>query len=264
MAKIKRNPAARELAKIIMSQYDPQSSKDLDEALKEVFGTAFEEMLQAEMDEHLGYSNNSKEPKETENRRNGYGKKTLKTTHGEVPVQVPRDRDGSFKPEILPKRQRDVSGIEDKVISMYARGMSQRDISKTVEEIYGFSISHEMVSKITDRILPDVQEWKNRPLKSCYAFLFVDCLYVSLRNEGEAMKLQSTSSLAMTSKAERRPLAYGSVPRKARTSGCRFLMKSRRAASKMSFLSVWTAYPGWNREPKRFFPKSWCSTASCT
>lgn len=183
MAKIKRNPAARELAKLIMSQYDPQSSKDLDEALKEVFGTAFEEMLQAEMDEHLGYSNNSKEPKETENRRNGYGKKTLKTTHGEVPVQVPRDRDGSFKPEILPKRQRDVSGIEDKVISMYARGMSQRDISKTIEEIYGFSISHEMVSKITDRILPDVQEWKNRPLKSCYAFLFVDCLYVPLRDE---------------------------------------------------------------------------------
>lgn len=183
MPKIKRNPAAREIAHLILSQYDPQSSKDLDEALKDILGTAFEEMLQGEMDAHLGYPNNSKEPKDTENRRNGYGKKYVKTTRGEVQIQVPRDRDGSFEPEVLQKRQRDVSGIEDKVLAMYARGMSQRDISKTIEEIYGFSMSHEMISKITDRILPETQEWMNRPLSPCYAFLFVDCLYVPLRDE---------------------------------------------------------------------------------
>src|SRR5690625_4665300 len=89
------------------------------------------------------------------NRRNGYGKKTLQTSAGEVEIATPRDRDGSFEPQLINKRQKDVSAIEDKVISMYARGMSQRDISATVEEIYGFSVSHDMISDITDTVIPE-------------------------------------------------------------------------------------------------------------
>lgn len=125
-------------------------------------------------------------PKQPKNRRNGSNPKTLKTTMGEAPIKAPRDRDGSFDPLIIPKRTRDVSAIEGKVLSMYARGMSQRDISSTIEDIYGFKVSAEMISDITDVILPEVEQWRDRPLKKCYAFLFVDCMYVSLRTDYEA------------------------------------------------------------------------------
>ncbi|WP_270373528.1 IS256 family transposase [Longicatena caecimuris] len=186
MARIKRDPKTVALAQEIAKQFDPQSAEDADEALKELFGPIFESLLQGEMSHHLGYENNNKEYKQTQNRRNGYAQKTVHTTKGDITIDIPRDRDGSFEPQLISKRQRDVSGIEDKVLAMYARGMSQRDISKTIEDIYGFSISHEMVSDITDAILPELEEWRNRPLKKCYAFLFVDCMYVTLRSGYEA------------------------------------------------------------------------------
>ena len=158
----------------------------MQDALKDVFGPLFEKMLQGELNNHLGYDVHSKEPKEHDNRRNGYGNKTLKTSFGEVAIDVPRDREASFEPELIPKRKRDVSDIEGKVLSMYARGMSQRDIAATVEDIYGFDISHEMISDITDAVLPELEEWQARPLAKCYAFLFVDCMYVTLRENYEA------------------------------------------------------------------------------
>ena len=185
MARIKRDPKKVALAQAILDAYQPQSVEDMQDALKDVFGPMFEAMLKGEMDNHLGYNSNDKSPKENDNRRNGYGKKTLKTTQGEIEIEVPRDRDGSFEPTVVPKRQKDVSAIESKVLAMYARGMSQRDISKTIEDIYGFSVSHEMISDITDAILDELTEWRNRPLKKCYAFTFVDCMYVTLRNDYE-------------------------------------------------------------------------------
>lgn len=186
MAKIKRNPAAVKIAEAILNEYNPESVGDMQDALKDIFGPLFESMLKGELNSHLGYSNNSKDPKETNNRRNGYTPKTVKTTMGEVEINSPRDRDGSFEPAIIPKRTKDVSGIESKVLAMYARGMSQRDISSTIEDIYGFKISAETVSEITDEILPQVEEWRSRPLKKCYAFLFVDCMYVTVRSNYES------------------------------------------------------------------------------
>lgn len=186
MAKIKRNPAAEKIAQAIIEEYDVGSVEDMQAALKEIFGPMFEAMLKGELNNHLGYASNSKEPKETTNRRNGSTPKTLKTTMGEIPIKAPRDREGTFEPQIIPKRTRDVSAIEKKVLAMYARGMAQRDISATIEDIYGFSISAEMISDITDAIMPEVEQWRTRPLKKCYAFLFVDCMYVSVRSEYEA------------------------------------------------------------------------------
>ena len=186
MARKKRNPDAEKLAESILNDYQPESVDDMQDALKEVFGPLFEKMLQGELNNHLGYDAHSKEPKEHDNRRNGYGNKTLKTSFGEVAIDVPRDREASFEPELIPKRKRDVSDIEGKVLSMYARGMSQRDIAATVEDIYGFDISHEMISDITDAVLPELEEWQARPLAKCYAFLFVDCMYVTLRENYEA------------------------------------------------------------------------------
>ena len=168
------------IAKAIIEQYKPTSVQEMQDALKDIFGPMFEAMLKGELDNHLGYESNDHGYKEDDNRRNGYAKKTLKSAMGDVEIKTPRDRDGSFDPKIIPKRTRDVSGIEDKVLAMYARGMSQRDISETIEDIYGFEISHEMISAITDRVIETAHEWQNRPLKKFYSFLFVDCLYVNM------------------------------------------------------------------------------------
>lgn len=186
MARKKRSPNAEKLAESILNAYQPESVDDMQDALKDVFGPLFEKMLQGELNNHLGYDAHSKETKKHDNRRNGYGNKTLKTSFGEVEIDVPRDREASFEPELIPKRKRDVSDIEGKVLSMYARGMSQRDIAATVEDIYGFDISHEMISDITDAVLPELEDWQARPLAKCYAFLFVDCMYVTLRENYEA------------------------------------------------------------------------------
>ena len=186
MAKIKRDPRTEELAKMIIDQYRPESLSDMNDALKDIFGPLLETMLKGEMDDHLGYKSNDKGQKLKDNRRNGYGKKTLKTTNGDPTISVPRDRDATFEPQLIRKRETDISDIESKVIAMYAKGMSQRDISKMIEDIYGFEVSHDMISSITDRILPEVEAWRHRPLKKCYAFIFVDCMYVSIRDDDGA------------------------------------------------------------------------------
>lgn len=183
MPKIKRNPAAEKVADLIIENYKPQSGQDVQEALKEIFGPIFEKMLNAEMDAHLGYDKNAQHAKDTENRRNGYGSKTIQGSFGETEIRTPRDRDGSFEPTVVPKRQKDVSDIEGKVLAMYARGMSQRDISSTIEDIYGFRLSQDKISTITDIILNDVKAWINRPLKPLYAFVFVDCIYCRIKND---------------------------------------------------------------------------------
>ncbi len=179
----RRSPQSLAIAQAILEQYQPKTAEDVQEALKDAFGPLFEAMLQGEMNAHLGYESNNHDYKETDNRRNGYIDKRVKTTYGEVPIAVPRDRDATFEPQLIPKRTRDVSGIEDKVLSLYAKGMSQRDISASIEDIYGFNISAETISEITDKVLEEVQEWQNRPLKKFYTFLFVDCMYVSIKKE---------------------------------------------------------------------------------
>lgn len=183
--KNKRSEASRAIAQAIIEQYQPTNAEEMQDALKDIFGPMFEAMLQGEMDTHLGYRPNDHGGKDTTNRRNGYGRKSLKTTYGDVEIEVPRDRDATFEPQAVPKRTRDVSGIEGKVLSMYARGMSERDIADTIEDIYGFDISHETISNITDRVVETAEEWQSRPLKKFYTFLFVDCLYVSIRKENE-------------------------------------------------------------------------------
>ncbi len=180
---IKRNPAAEQIADLILNNYAVKDAKSINDALKEVFGPIFEKVLNAEMDAHLGYDKNSPEPKETDNRRNGYGQKTIQGTFGETQISVPRDREGTFEPVAVPKYKKDVSEIEGKVLAMYARGMSQRDISATIQDIYGFELSQDKISIITNSILEDVKLWLNRPLKAMYTFVFVDCIYVKMKNE---------------------------------------------------------------------------------
>lgn len=186
MARKKESTRGENLAKQIIEQYKPKSVADMQDALKDIFGSMFEAMLQGEMNNHLGYESNDHGIKTTDNWRNGYTNKKVKTSAGEVDIKVPRDRDLSFKTQLTPKRQKDVSEIEEKVLAMYAIGMSQRDIAETIEDIYGFEISHEMVSQITDCVLDELNDWQNRPLKRMYTFLFVDCMYATIRKEYES------------------------------------------------------------------------------
>ena len=179
MLKKKEITRGENLAKQIIEQYHPKSVADMQDALKDIFGPMLEAMLQGEMNSHLGYESNDHGAKSTDNRRNGYTNKKVRTSAGEVEIKVPRDRASSFEPQLIPKRQKDVSEIEEKVLAMYARGMSQRDIADTIEDIYGFEISHEMVSQITDCVLDELNDWQNRPLKRLYTFLFVDCMSLS-------------------------------------------------------------------------------------
>ena len=165
-SKKQRNRKSNPIVQAILVEYQPQTAEDMQEAIKDIFGPMFEAMLQGEMEQHLGYEVNEHGCKNTDNRRNGYSQKNIKTGYGEIPINVPRDRQATFEPQVIPKRTRDVSGIEDKVLSMYARGMSQRDIAETIEDIYGFEISHETISTITDRVMETAEEWQNRPLKN--------------------------------------------------------------------------------------------------
>ena len=173
MARKKRNPASVQIANAIIAAYKPESIAEMNEAIKDVCGPMFEAILKGEMENHLGYESNSKIEKATTNRRNGYTDKVLKTSMGETEIAVPRDRNAEFESMLIPKHKRDVSDIDRKVIAMYSRGMSTRDISATIDDIYGFKLSAEQISKITDCVLEEQQNWQNRPLKPFYPFIFV-------------------------------------------------------------------------------------------
>ena len=182
MAKRKRNPANAAAIAHIFENYEIKSVLDIQEALKDMFGGAMEQMLAGELDSHLGYDRHENAT-QTTNRRNGASSKTVRSQLGELEIDIPRDRDASFEPQLVPKHQKDVSGIEDRVLAMYAKGQSQRDITATIQDIYGFNISPETVSKITDRIVPLVQQFRNRALKKFYPFVFVDAMYTPVKTE---------------------------------------------------------------------------------
>ena len=138
----------------------------------DLIGGTIQEMLEAELDEHLWYR--SYERSDSSNYRNGKKTKKIRGNLGETEIEVPQDRDGTFEPKVVKKRQKDISGIEQKIISLYVKGMTTRQISDTIEEIYGFEVSDGMVSDITDRLLPQVEDWQNRPLDEVYPIVFID------------------------------------------------------------------------------------------
>ncbi|MBU3102481.1 MULTISPECIES: IS256 family transposase [Clostridium] len=152
-------------------------------AMKSMFKDILQETLEAEMDSQLGYDKYELSEKRTPNSRNGYSKKTVKSELGSVEVNIPRDRNGEFEPKILPKYQRNITGIEDKIMALYATGMTTRDISEQVKNLYEVEISAEMVSNITNRIMPVVTEWQNRALEKTYSFVFLDAIHYKVRDD---------------------------------------------------------------------------------
>ncbi|WP_201365611.1 IS256 family transposase [Dictyobacter formicarum] len=149
--------------------------------LKQLTGSLIERCLEAEMEEHLGYPKHGKRNEEHTNVRNGRSRKTLKGSQGEVTVDIPRDRDASFEPVLIPKHQTRLEGFEEKILALYARGMTTRDIQAQVHELYGVDISPTFISNVTEAVLDEVHQWQNRPLESVYPILYVDCLVVKVR-----------------------------------------------------------------------------------
>ena len=157
---------------------------DVQAMVKELFASAVQEMLEAEMDTHLGYTKHDTKNKQTENSRNGHSKKTVDSELGEMTLDVPRDRQGEFDPVLVKKHQKRMPSIEEQVIALYARGVSTRDIQAHLHQIYGIEISPTLVSNLTDRLLPRIQEWQNRPLQPIYAVVFLDAIHYKVRQDG--------------------------------------------------------------------------------
>ena len=173
----------------IMNGLDVKSFEDLKDVFKLMVGEMLENGLEGELDDELGYTKYDYRHKEGANSRNGYSKKTLKTSFGETEIKVPRDRDGEFEPQLVKKNQTTLTGdIEEKILSMYAKGMTTSDIETHIQDIYGLECSDSTISRITDKILPVVREWQSRPLEEVYAVVFMDAIHFHVRSEGQIVK----------------------------------------------------------------------------
>lgn len=172
------------VAKELMKSGDIKTAFDVEEKLRKSFGKIIKSMLEAEMDEHLGNDKYKHEENKQENYRNGYSKKKVKSNLGEIDLEVPRDRKSEFEPVIVPKHSRDVSRLETQIIELYGMGNTTRQISEFVKELYGFEVSAEMVSNITDKIVPEMEEWKSRKLEEVYPFVFIDAIHFNVKTNG--------------------------------------------------------------------------------
>lgn len=169
-----------ELTKELMEKEGIKDVAGLQSILKDMLKQGVENLLSSELDEELGYDRHDRSA-EKDNYRNGYSKKTVRSDLGEIDLNIPRDRNNDFEPELVPKHTHDISAIEEKVISMYAKGMSTRDISSHIEELYGIPLSAESVSRMTDKIMPLIEEWQNRPLNENYTFVFMDAIHYKVK-----------------------------------------------------------------------------------
>lgn len=172
----------------LLEEYEIKTATDIQNALKDLLGGTLQEMLESELDEELGYEKHEKTEVAKENYRNGYKSKKLKSTMGELEIAVPQDRKSEFEPKVVPKHKRDISEIEQKIINMYARGQTTREISEQIEDIYGFKASAELVSRVTDKIIPQIEEWQSRRLSEVYPIVFIDALVFSVRKDKTVQK----------------------------------------------------------------------------
>ena len=178
--------APKDLLKEYVQSQQFSSTADIMQAMKEMFRDVLEQVMEVEMGDELGRERCQRleEPEgQTRNYRNGYSKKTVKTQLGEVEIKVPRDRQGNYEPKIIGKYNRNAEGMEEKILALYACGMSQQDISEQIKELYGVEISPELVSKISEKIMPEVMAWQNRPLEKVYPFVFMDAIHYKVKED---------------------------------------------------------------------------------
>lgn len=192
MSRKTRSPeeqARRAKIRELLKESNISSMDDIQNLFKDAIAEFMENGLEAELDEHLGYSKYDYRNKDTENSRNGRSRKKLRTSFGEVEIAVPRDRKGEFDPQLIKKNQTSITqDVEEKILSMYAKGMSTSDIESHIQDIYGLSVSDTTISRVTDKVLPLAKEWQQRPLESLYAVVFMDAIHYHVRSEGQIIK----------------------------------------------------------------------------
>ena len=192
----------RNIIQGLLQEYNIESAADIQEALKDLLGGTIKEMMEAEMDEHLGYEKS--ERSDSDDARNGYKSKRITTSYGGMEIEVPQDRKSTFEPKVVKKRQKDISEIDQKIISMYAKGMTTRQISDTLMDIYGFEASEGFISDVTDKLLPQIEEWQKRPLSEIYPVVFIDAIHYSVRDNNVIRKLAAYVILSVLNELRNR------------------------------------------------------------
>ena len=203
--KVQMTEGKRKIIRQLLEEYEIVSAKDIHEALKDLLGGTIKEMMEAEMDNHLGYGKS--ERSDSDDYRNGYKTKRVNSSCGSMEIQVPQDRKSTFNPQIVKKHQKDISDIDQKIISMYAKGMTTRQISETIEDIYGFETSEGFISDVTDKILPLIEDWQNRPLDAVYPILYIDAIHYSVRDNGIIRKLAAYVILGINTEGKKEVLS---------------------------------------------------------
>lgn len=203
--KVQMTEGKRNIIHQLLDEYDIQSAEDIQEALKDLLGGTIKEMMEAEMDDHLGYEKSQRS--DSDDYRNGYKTKRVNSSYGAMEIEVPQDRRSSFEPKVVQKRQKDISGIDSKIISMYAKGMTTRQISETIEDIYGFDVSEGFISDVTDKLLPQIEDWQNRPLDEIYPIVYIDAIHYSVRDNGVIRKLAAYVILGINTEGKKEVLS---------------------------------------------------------
>ena len=171
----------------LIEEYNIETAEDIQNALKDLLGGTIKSMMETEMDDHLGYEKSERST--SSNYRNGTKSKRVRSTYGEFNINVPQDRNSEFEPKIVAKRQKDISDIDQKIITMYAKGLTTRQISEQIEDIYGFDVSEGFISDVTDKILGEIDDWQKRPLDDIYPIVFIDAVHFSVRADNVIRKL---------------------------------------------------------------------------
>ena len=203
--KVVMTEGKRNIIQQLLQEYDIETAEDIQDALKDLLGGTIKEMMEAEMDDHLGYQKS--ERSDSDDYRNGYKSKRVNSSYGSMDIDVPQDRKSTFEPQIVKKRQKDISDIDQKIISMYAKGMTTRQISETIEDIYGFETSEGFISDVTDKILPQIEDWQNRPLDEVYPILYIDAIHYSVRDNGVIRKLVAYVILGINTEGKKEVLS---------------------------------------------------------
>lgn len=209
------------LDKLLSGHQTPEEFFGSDGLLKRLQSALIERALGGELTHHLGYPAHGAAPAASDDRRNGYSAKTVETGDGPVPIRVPRDRDGDFAPQLVKKGQRRLEGFDEKVISLYARGMSMREIQGHLEELYATSVSPELISTVTEAVMEEVRAWQNRPLDSHYPIVYLDALQVKMRDAGHVRNKAVYLAIGVTMQGNKEPLGLWI----ARTEGAKFWLQ---------------------------------------
>lgn len=202
--RVQMTEGKRNIIRQLLEEYDIQSAEDIQDALKDLLGGTIKEMMEAEMDDHLGYEKS--ERPDCDDYRNGYKRKSVNSRYGYMEIEVPQERKSTFEPQVVKKRQKDIFDIDQKIISMYAKGMTTRQISETIEDIYGFETSEGFITDVTDKILPRIEDWQNRPLDEVYPIFYIDAIHYSVRDNGVIRKLASYVILGIHTEGKKKCL----------------------------------------------------------